>query len=217
MCKQHISPVLKRDKLFPGATAPGGKKKGADGAQGWWRGRAASHRDQQSVDRELLAVVPAPAPIELPVAPPRLLPELLDDPRVVLPGVDAALLLVPSLEVPMPLLAPGLVLPMLLPEDDPIVLAPPEPEPEAEPMALLPRPDEALALLPWLRQGEVAPVPGPMPVALPAAVPALVSAPVAAPLEEVCACTANEARASAALAATRASLGVLAVMSESFA
>lgn len=167
-------------------------------------------------------MVPAPAPIAPPVVPPRLLPELLDDPRVVLPGVDelvlplgpdAALLLVPSLEVPTLLLVPGLVLPMLLPEDDPIVLAPPEPEPDAEPMVLLPRPEEALVLLPWLRHGEVAPVLEPVP----AAAPALVSAPVAAPLEEVCACAANEARASAALAATRASLGVLAVISESFA
>lgn len=48
-------------------------------------GRAA--RDgQQSVD--LLAVVPAPAPIELPLVPPRLVPVPLDDPSVVLLGLE---------------------------------------------------------------------------------------------------------------------------------
>lgn len=97
---------------------------------------------------------------------------------------------------------------MLLPEDDPIVLAP---ESGAEPMALLPR----------LGQGDVLPMlEEPMlPVVEPVLDPMLEPVPVLAPgvvvepLEEVCACTANEATASAALAARTASLWVL-VMSE---
>jgi len=82
-------------------------------------------------------------------------------------------------------------------------------------LELLPVPDEAV--LPGLRQGLVLPVlDEPMllvsePVADP--VPEPVSAPVVEPLEVACACTANEAIASAAPAATTASVWVL-VMSE---
>jgi hypothetical protein len=82
-------------------------------------------------------------------------------------------------------------------------------------LELLPVPDEAV--LPGLRQGLVLPVlDEPMllvsePVAEP--VLELVSAPVVEPLEVDCACTANEAIASAAPAATTANLWVL-VMSE---
>lgn len=105
---------------------------------------------------------------------------------------------------------------MLLPEDDPIVLAP---ESDAEPMVL--GLDEAPAVLPRLGQGDVLPaLEEPMlPVVEPVLDPMLESVPVLAPgvvvepLEEVCACTANEATASAALAARTASLWVL-VMSE---
>lgn len=220
----------------------------------WWR--------QQSVDRELLAVVPAPAPIELPDVPPRLVPELLDEPRVVLPGVDElvlplgldeAVLLLLGLDESVLLLvdaeglvlldvdAEGLVLlevdglvldPRLpvVPADEPIVLAPPTEElpvlPALAVVSLLEL-GELLAELPRLRQGVVLPVlEAPMPLVLepvldpvlePVSVvaPALVPVPVpeVEPLEEVCACTANEATASAALAARTASLGVL-VMSE---
>lgn len=173
----------------------------------------------------MLAIAPVPAPIEL-LAPGVVL-ELLDEP-IVLPGVD-------ELELPLgldeaELLLPGLVLepyalldddglelePMLLPDEEPIV-----PESGAEPMVVLPGLDEALAVLPRLGQGDVLPMlEEPMlPVVEPVLDPMLEPAPVLAPapvvesLEEVCACTANEATASAALAARTASLWVL-VMSE---
>ena len=124
----------------------------------------------------------------------------------------------------MPLEADGVVdeglelEPMLLSDEEPIVLAP---ESDAEPMVLLPGLDDAPAVLPRLRQGDVPPVlEEPMlPVVEPVLDPMLEPVPVLAPgvavepLEEVCACTANEATASAALAARTASLWVL-VMSE---
>lgn len=120
----------------------------------------------------------------------------------------------------------GLLLePMVLdePPDDPMVLAP-----VAEPMVLLSGLDDALEL-PLLRQGVVLPeLDAPMPL-VPESVLDPVLEPVVDPvlglvlelapgpelelLDEDCACTANEATATAALAARTASLWVL-VMSE---
>ncbi|WP_427912564.1 hypothetical protein ACPWT1_18315 [Ramlibacter sp. MMS24-I3-19] len=194
--------------------------------------------------------MPAPAPIEL-LVPPRLLPEPLDDPIVVLPGLDElllslglddAVLLAPGLllEPYVPLDAEGLLLEPIPPElpAEPMVVEPLE----SEPMELLPGVADALALLPRLRQGVVPALEAPMPLVLglvlelvPAPVLGLVLDPllnpvpeldeepvdelvllpglVLDPLEEDCACTANEAAASAALAARTAILWVL-VMSE---
>ena len=210
--------------------------------------------DQQLVAAEVLGV-PAPAPIVLPEVPPRLVPVLLDEPIVVLLGLDelvlplglddAELLPLGLLEAVVLLVdesvlleadglellldVEGLVLePRLpaVPAEEPIVLAPPEPEPEADPM-VLPGLVDALALLPRLRQGEVPVLEAPMPLVpesvldpmelVPVLEPVPVLAPVPVPvvelLDEDCACTANEAAASAALAASTASLWFL-VMSE---
>lgn len=123
----------------------------------------------------------------------------------------------------------GLLLePMVLdePSEDPMVLAPLVPV--ADPMVLLPGLDDALEL-PLLRQGVVLPeLDAPMPL-VPESVLDPVLEPVVDPvlglvlelapgpvlelLDEDCACTANEATATAALAARTASLWVL-VMSE---
>ncbi|HEY1230967.1 MAG TPA: hypothetical protein VGF26_26985 [Ramlibacter sp.] len=189
--------------------------------------------------------VPAPAPIVLPEVPPKLVPVLLDEPIVVLPGLDELVLPLGLVEAVVLLVdesvlleadglellldVEGLVLEPRLPEvpaEEPIVLAPPEPEPEADPI-VLPGLVDALALLPRLRQGEVPVLEAPMPLVpesvldpmelVPVLEPVPVLAPVPVPvvelLDEDCACTANEAAASAALAASTASLWFL-VMSE---